>query len=572
MHAKTLLATLELSSVEELQSAQQRIYVLSVACMSINDDVAAARIEKLPHDISNFQTSKRLSFPIIHPTNNGKCGNFVPPIILHRLIEALHSGNRKIILRKWKQGARWWNLNTNNHDDDTSPSSSTDAMTTNNDNNISSSYNTLSMARAEVGGYRLAKLAMHHHSQQQQHNNEQKRKKCAYVPDVLYFSHDENDAEESAPWALFSYFGKCTEGLDDGDRNDEINIDINTVNNSKFLKWDLKKAGTAVVKTTSSLQQHNQYLRECKHYPSTMTKNRHEFGFDEPHPRHGRVPIDECLDYAHMILRDVVLPIQFSFFEWSTSSSSSSSPSLSIQSSGNGPEWRHNLCALAVDSQKTAKPFQYHCMIAVYRLALQRLSTAHQHARGDDERMNALIQMMFKCVAALEHEWDDHDGRHPPPLPAVICHMDLQPQNLTFWHDRNDDANTNNVNIHVSEHCSVASVVDFEEAAYADPRFEILLISRKVLANIEQADKLWKSYSSSVKKFQTTWEVGPIEPWVRLETVHSLFTLLLQANNLLGGGRNPWETKPDLWGKIDRERLRLVKMGWSFCNVDAPDS
>eukprot|EP00970_Alexandrium_tamarense_P013491 scaffold3435_cov249-Alexandrium_tamarense.AAC.3 len=60
-------------------------------------------------------------------------------------------------------------------------------------------------------------------------------------------------------------------------------------------------------------------------------------------------------------------------------------------------------------------------------------------------------------------------------------------------------------------------------------------------------------------------EIGPLEPWLKLETVHSLCTLMLQGTDLLGGGRNPWETKPDLWGKIDRERQRLVNMGWSFC-------
>jgi len=537
MHAKTLVTTLDLSTVEELPSAQQKIYVLSVAHMSIND-VTADRIETL-HDINNFQTSKRLSFPItINNTNDVNDGNCPPPIVLNRLIDALHSGHHKLILRKWKQGARWWNLNMNHAD--TSSSS-----TTNDNSNIN---NTLSMAKAEVAGYRLAKLAMSHHSQQ--HNNK-KRKTCAHVPDVLYFSHDENDTE-GAPWALFSYFGDCTEGLDE-DGNKERNIDINIENNST-LKWDLKNAISVAKTSQSSSLQHN-HLVECKHYPSTMTKIRHEFGFDEPHPRHGRVPIDECSDYAHMILRDVVLPVQFSFFERSSSS-------LSLQPSVNDVEWKHSQSALAVDSQ-TSKPFQYQDMIAVYRLAQQRLSAAKKNATVDDERMDALLQMMYECVSALEREWDGHDGRHPPPLPAVICHMDLQPQNLTFWHDRNGN-DIDNINVHVSKHCSVASVVDFEEAAYADPRFEVLLICRKVLANLEQAEGLWKSYSSSVK-LQTTWDVGPIEPWLRLETVHSLFTLLLQANNLLGGGRNPWETKPDLWGKIDRERRRLVRMGWSFC-------
>lgn len=548
MHLKTLVITLDLSTVEELPSAQQRIYVLSVAQISI-DVVAADRIEKLQHDdIHQFQTSKRLSFPITANDENNDNGAICsPPIILNRLMQALHSGNHKLILRKWKQGARWWNLNMNHTDTSSSSSTTTD----NSDNN----NNTLAMARAEVAGYRLAKLAMNHHSQQLNNHNK-KRKINAYVPDVVYFSHDDNDTvdTEGDPWAIFSYFGSNrVEGLDE-----ERNIDVNIINNST-LKWDIKKVMSETKTPQSISSSQRNHLIECKHYPSTMTKIRHEFGFDEPHPRHGRVPIDECSDYAHMILRDVVLPVQFSFFEWSSSS-------CPMQPSINGVEWKHNLCALAVDSQ-TSKPFQYHDMIAVYSLALQRLSTAQQNATIDDERMDTLFQMMHECVAALEHEWDGHDDRHPPPLPAVVCHMDLQPQNLTFWHDRNNDSEKDiDVDVHVSEHCSVASVMDYEEAAYADPRFEVLLICRKVLANLEQAEGLWKSYSSSVK-LQTTFDVGPIDPWLRLETVHSLFTLLLQANNLLGGGRNPWETKPDLWDKIDRERMRLMRMGWSFCSV-----
>jgi hypothetical protein len=45
--------------------------------------------------------------------------------------------------------------------------------------------------------------------------------------------------------------------------------------------------------------------------------------------------------------------------------------------------------------------------------------------------------------------------------------------------------------------------------------------------------------------------------------------LLLQSMDLLGGGRSPWETKPDLWGKIQREFCRLASGGWEFCNMDA---
>ena len=82
---------------------------------------------------------------------------------------------------------------------------------------------------------------------------------------------------------------------------------------------------------------------------------------------------------------------------------------------------------------------------------------------------------------------------------------------------------------------------------------------------------VFKSCPTIGKESKLNWEVGPIEPWLRLETVHSLCTLLLQAMDFLGGGRSPWETKPDLWGKIDRERQRLVKMGWLFCDYKETD-
>ena len=46
-----------------------------------------------------------------------------------------------------------------------------------------------------------------------------------------------------------------------------------------------------------------------------MVKVRHEFGFDEPHPRHGRVCVEESLEYAVHVLNVLVLPLHFSFFD-----------------------------------------------------------------------------------------------------------------------------------------------------------------------------------------------------------------------------------------------------------------
>jgi len=273
-----------------------------------------------------------------------------------------------------------------------------------------------------------------------------------------------------------------------------------------------------------------------------------------------------------MILRDVVMPIQSSFF------------TLWAEGSACNNNITDHLLSVAWSAGGISKPLQYHDMIAVYRHALKRLSVAHGVAgtksdkRDSDGRMVFLLQMLGKCVDALKREWIDKGGR-PPPLPPVLCHMDLQPQNLAFCRNgetQYHDFNVNQVQTRTAMGCHVAAVMDWEEACYADPRFELLLICRKVLANRKQSEKVWQSYSNHVQKLgsllsarsgnQLQWEVGPLEPWLKLETVHSLCTLMLQAMGLLGGGRSPWETKPDLWEKIDRERQRLLQMGWTFCN------
>jgi len=89
-----------------------------------------------------------------------------------------------------------------------------------------------------------------------------------------------------------------------------------------------------------------------------------------------------------------------------------------------------------------------------------------------------------------------------------------------------------------------------------------LLMCRKVLANREQADSLWHHYSERVKA-TAGFSVGPIEPWLRLESVHTLLTMCMQGMNLLQGGRNPWEEESDLLKKIDRELYRLRNdLGW----------
>jgi thiamine kinase-like enzyme len=146
-----------------------------------------------------------------------------------------------------------------------------------------------------------------------------------------------------------------------------------------------------------------------------------------------------------------------------------------------------------------------------------------------------------------------------------LVHLDLQPQNLLFAAKTTTPTTptttttTTNGGSSTIESIGVSSVLDWEDAAIADPQFEVLLLGRKVCANCEQAKELWQLYSemynssadasSSSSSSNTTTDeeqlvvvvvvdddVGPLGPWFQLETIHSIVTLLLQSMDLLDGG------------------------------------
>lgn len=618
------VVSMEISSSSELASAQQRMRILVVSRVRIHSGVQRReegrdvdqRTEKYNINMNvhdEIDGRKMLSFPIHWCDNRNETtcrqrkkeraiasDDSLPPPTLVRILDALRAGKNRLVLREWKRGACWWNLNANHGsrylnsgndaEDSTRPvlDSLDDAGMATSDQGKSKSAS--SMARAEVAGYRLAKLALSHVDDYSFKKylpnidpggdsacieNDNKDKDQIYIPEVLYFSHDRCNAQhiddrsqnKNWPWALLSYFDSDNTSMNTTQHHEHLEVVVDCESRGDNNHWSTNLKFVKGIANQTMTRSSRKY-HPCRHFSSTMIKTRHEFGFDEPHPRHGRVPTDECFDYAMMILHDVVIPLQSYFFVMSDHPAvMKSQPVLeSLRSIG----WVDN-----EQANKTVKPIQYHDMIAVYRCELRRLSTANRLRSaegGNDERIAFLLKLLDECVNALSGEWAVSGGK-PPPLPPVICHMDLQPQNLFFRH----------YNIHEKclhdrhgKDCAVASVADWEEACYADPRFELLLICRKVLANREQAEKLWESYSNHVrqmngriileKKLKTSWDVGSLEPWLKLEAVHSLCTLLLQAMNLLGGGRNPWETTSDLWGKIDRERRRLVRMGWLFCD------
>lgn len=218
------LLTLEISSITELVSAQQRMRVLMISGIRISS-VQQNNVDDLPQhqnytNGTNAQ-SATLTFPIRLSKSdtttdiNLQCtdaSNQQQSTSFHRILTALRRGKNKLILREWKQGACWWNLNMNHDvhqksedeskDNNTLPKlrrgryqtyeqdkdaiSDVDTTTLLDTQSVESTQTTLSMARAEMAGYILSRLAMNCH-----HENR------VYMPEVLYFSHGDCNATPS---------------------------------------------------------------------------------------------------------------------------------------------------------------------------------------------------------------------------------------------------------------------------------------------------------------------------------------------------------------------------------------
>lgn len=340
------------------------------------------------------------------------------------------------------------------------------------------------LARSEVEGYRIAQKALSN----------------IYIPSVLYFSGDgKTDPtcrtyNSERPWAIFSYVGR---------------------NSSLFGLNDWKP---------------DEYWMDC------MVKNRFEFGFEEPHPRWGRVPADKSLDYALSVLRNIIIPLHRYMGENAYKKSS-------------------HKASLRTPNSLSSTGYRYSDMVHIYQSALQEMESTRYEK---DIKMDTTLDLLKKAIATLKGQQPYTEAQQ---LQYVLCHMDCQPQNLLFA----KPAKTQGVGS-TEPKPIISSVLDWEEAALADPRFELLLLCRKVCASREQAERIWRIYEQECPQPQ----LGHLQPWLALETVHSITSLLLQSMDLLGGGRSPWETKPDLWDKIQREIQRLVVVnGWDVDDEEA---
>lgn len=324
------------------------------------------------------------------------------------------------------------------------------------------------IAEQECWGYQSARRAL------------EKERTAIRVPRIVHFSAT---LEEKYPWAIMEYVGKHSTIYDDSIFFDE--------------SWTIG-----------------------------MTKVREEFGFIEPHPRWGRVPVECSLKYAMMVLDFVILPLHRYYYSEKQCSSQTNE----------------------------MKPLNYLDMAELYKIKYEAIlidQDAAEHS-GSSDKLQDVIRTLGCAIRKLVDEATSEEVERPiRMLPPVLCHIDCQPQNLMFARRQRRDSSKEQE----EDEVLIVSVLDWEEAAYADPRFELLMLCRKVCANKHQAEQVWQKYQEEMDGIVV---LGPIEPWLNLEVVHSLTTLLLQAT--AGGGRCPWESKPDLWGKIERELHRLADL------------
>ena len=450
-----------LEEISQAKSAQQEVFLLKLA----NENCTA-------------ETS----------TSNSDNGDWM---------DSLRWGKQRLVLRIWRGGSRWWNLNRNE--------------------------DPLELAKFEIYGYRIAYQALEDY-----HDNnsvESTQSRLPRIPRVLHFHLPKPTTtfDQNICWAVLEYVG--------ADENDCLSV------------------GGSDHKSNSD----NVEYKVDRSFLEGMIKIRTEFGFEEPHPRWGRVPVDEALEYALSITKQFLLPLHSHSRKLNCKNRSNPQPSQSKE----------------VSDVTNIKSFS--CMVELYRKAWKETSATIQNLKQptqSNSRIEECLQYLDKGITFLSTI-----TKTIPPLDPVLLHLDLQPQNLIFYQ------HTGLANSTVA---GIFSILDWEDAAFGDPRFDLVLMCRKVCANREQADALWAQYAlalagdgSVTGNYYSKNEIdkqpcgtitslseklvllGPIEPWLYLETVHSITTMLLQSMDLVNGGRNPWETKKNLWGKLEREFQRL---------------
>jgi hypothetical protein len=603
-----------LEDVQEAKSAQQEVYILRFGC-------------SISHKTLRRRRRRHLS--LSQQSQKEKDGNNDE----EEWTESMITGQNRLVLRIWKGGSRWWNLNRNE--------------------------NPYTLARLEIMGYQIARNSFYEHYiktrtrtaatvPNSNSNSDLKKSSNLHIPKiprVLYFrssytttrpseQQKKTTLEDPSPlcWAVLEYVGPDDDGF----------LPLTT---SKTVLMETITTDIRIGEdkdNNNAEEVHDVEVDEM--YLNGMIKVRTEFGFDEPHPRWGRVPVDQALQYARVILQEVLLPLHCY--------SSRVGNGILVGGEGQRQQQQQQISLFHQDDRNininddAGVAQTYSSMVRVYRQAYKEVTLNQQknqkrnkrelkeqgHCCEGDLRIEECIKRLERGLQVLEETMNSDDKTIIPQLDPVLVHLDLQPQNIIFGKKQNrlflsspSIMKATTVDNHDSpdyigekelqsndDQPTVFSVLDWEDAAWADPRFDLILLCRKVCANRDQANALWLDYANALLSFEeermttddddgncdgnddddnikknekhiveegytnttntsmgcpTSSEsstqknlLGPIEPWLQLETVHSITTMTLQSTDLLKFGRNPWETKKDLWGKLQREFIRLEKL------------
>ena len=490
------VSTVQIKNVTTFRSAQQQIYLVQLGQRDNNES-------SLPDN------HKTISSPSSTVPTTAKASS-------NTLEDCIRQGNNYIVIKIWTGTSRWWNC----HHTETSNSSTANTRSTTSKQlpmmgeGIISTYCLNDCINDTTGNGTIDEKDVQTCQQQQQQYIAQ-QEIGGYQAAYHVFISTANalfETETSSSCAMSSViriprvlYSSLSDYPTQGD---------NSTNRSNYRPpWCILE----YVGPYSLYFNDPQWIQHDTSYIDAMISIRKEFGFDEPHLRWGRLPIHLCVPYSLQLLNSFIVPLHMHYF---------------INVHGKlGSTIRLPTSQMKIyffDSVLELIKSKIMCCI------VPNVATMSDH---DVEPIHAKVLRDASQIlkAAIHAIYDEVVSSSIQNLPPVLCHMDLQPQNIIFG--TSPCSITSNKGSHTDKcahpillsqkpcNCQLISVLDWEEAAYADPRFEMLLLCRKVCATREQADFIWQCYTDMINQRLAHHEgsqpiqLGPITPWLKLEAI-----------------------------------------------------
>ena len=552
---------IQITNVVTFRSAQQQIYLVQLG----HGDVKRGSVDEIISILSSHESMPPL--PISSSSSSEAASTSV-------VEDAIRQGNNYIVIKIWTGTSRWWNCHhierNTNSTTTASPTKERRGMDTaksdiilhaTDDNSFRIFQEQRFIAQQEIGGYQTAHhvfTSIQNELLETNSSNTGTNSAIVRIPRVLYSSIassskrddtvNKNNRSHPPPWCILEYVGPYA---------------------LYFCDHPWRRCDTS--------------------YIDAMIPIRMEFGFEESHLRWGRLPIHLCVPYTLQLLNSFLFPLHLYYY-------------INVNRNNTNNNEKIRLPTSCMDI------YFYTSMIELVKSKLTswiepNITKMPNHNVGST--YTAILKNASQMLkTAIDTLYSDQVESSPMPnLGPVLCHMDLQPQNLIFGalprssvssdvsrssHEDNDIYST--LTSSPPSKCQLLSVLDWEETAYADPRFELLLLCRKVCANREQADYIWQYYNDQINERLARYEgdhqiqLGSIIPWLKLEAMHSITTILLEC--VAGGGRgaaNPCLSNTigtaaskqqmvchngTVLAKMQREFQRLHALGFTFCNTD----